>query len=759
MSFILVGLMAGGSVHAGPGSIGPGGGGGPITTGYLVPETASSLASPTTNITFGPESSQPTANGGQQIVLSPSVDLWYAYNRWLAVGSDDTSPANLPSSDSSTSGYADGLSNPTVTIGYNVYIYDHKAQTLIPQNGNVTQGQTIDLKFAPYVDQNISWFGNGFSMDSPYGHWSANAAAPARDPSTHKLSCDINDFVVNFSVGPSGFSNTYGVYIPLEVNQPTRSITPGIGLSCGVAQPQSDNSVIYPCTVTGTGAISPTFNFSATTGKFYYRYNDVRSGTNGSYKFLPGCYGNNIPMTSIYGVPIANTSPRNTQTSVSSANDYILVVRANPISYPLTAGAATDQPPTSPVIGGPTGNPTPVYTGTTYNYTFTSNDPDGDTLAYYIDSDNDGTPDVVLPTTTTFVPSGTQQIQGLKWATPGTYTIKAYAQDSKGMPSALPWSSYQITVTNPPPDLTAANVTAPTPTAGTPVLLSAVISNSNVANTGAAFTDLFQSATDSSGSNAADLGTFANPQLTPGGNTTATLTTTFLSAGPIYVRACADKSSAASTGVIGESNEANNCSASWTLLNVSPAAPPTVSCVANVSTANPGATVTWTATPSNGYVGAPKYTWADANGTPSSQTNTSPTYQDIYAKSGIQQPTVTASDSSGHTSPATPCTSMTIAGSCGLPPTASLVANPDIVRPGGSSKLTYLAGGIPKNAGNCGITANGATIATGLNADGLCNVSGNRSVNPSVKSTYVFTCPANASAQAVINILQSFSEF
>jgi hypothetical protein len=114
--------------------------------------------------------------------------------------------------------------------------------------------------------------------------------------------------------------------------------------------------------------------------------------------------------------------------------------------------------------------------------------------------------------------------------------------------------------TPPQPDLTAGSITPTNATAGSAVTLSSTISNIGATTTGAGFTNLFQKATDSSGTGSTDIGTFVRGSaLVAGGSFNATLSYTFSTAGTSYIRACADKSSAGNAGAISESNEGNNC--------------------------------------------------------------------------------------------------------------------------------------------------------------------------------------------------------
>ncbi|MEO6536344.1 MAG: CARDB domain-containing protein, partial [Candidatus Paceibacterota bacterium] len=184
------------------------------------------------------------------------------------------------------------------------------------------------------------------------------------------------------------------------------------------------------------------------------------------------------------------------------------------------------------------------------------------------------------------------------WATPGSYLVKGEGPSGggsscnnsggctangssgsgpltgptgvQGMSLAGPQggpSFCRVTITAGSPDLSAGSVIPSSATAGTAVTLSSTITNGPSAATGAAFTDLFQIANDSSGTGTTDIGTYANSALAANGSNSATLSYTFSSVGTSYVRACADKSSGANAGVIAESNESNNCGA-WTAITV-----------------------------------------------------------------------------------------------------------------------------------------------------------------------------------------------
>ncbi|MEK7100854.1 MAG: CARDB domain-containing protein, partial [Patescibacteria group bacterium] len=160
----------------------------------------------------------------------------------------------------------------------------------------------------------------------------------------------------------------------------------------------------------------------------------------------------------------------------------------------------------------------------------------------------------------------------------GTWYVRACADstgaitESNESNNCSAWTA--VTVSAPAaPNLTAGSVTPTSVTVGTPVTLSSTITNDGAVTTGAGFTNLFQRATDASGTGSTDIGTHASAVLASSGSNAATLSYTFPSAATWYVRACADKNSAAGTGTITETSEADNCSA-WTAVTATgPTAP------------------------------------------------------------------------------------------------------------------------------------------------------------------------------------------
>jgi hypothetical protein len=157
------------------------------------------------------------------------------------------------------------------------------------------------------------------------------------------------------------------------------------------------------------------------------------------------------------------------------------------------------------------------------------------------------------------------------------------------------------TEAKPLPELTASSPTPATATLNIAQTFTSTITNNGTASTGASFYNLFQVASSSAGGGTITdiIPATSTTSLAAGANRAVTSPSyTFTTTGTKSVRACADKNSAAGTGTITESNEANNCS-SWKNVTVTATPVPVVTLTANptsgtVNVVNP--TLTWSAT-------------------------------------------------------------------------------------------------------------------------------------------------------------------
>ncbi|KND47947.1 MAG: putative cell-wall-anchored protein SasA [Parcubacteria bacterium C7867-006] len=114
--------------------------------------------------------------------------------------------------------------------------------------------------------------------------------------------------------------------------------------------------------------------------------------------------------------------------------------------------AASNSAPNAPTISGSTSG----YTNTSYTYSFSATDPDGNQVKYGVDWSvpADGVVDEWVPSSG-LVNSGTSRSTSHSWTTTGTKTIKALTQDSNGANSA--WAGpYNVSITTAPSSINGA---------------------------------------------------------------------------------------------------------------------------------------------------------------------------------------------------------------------------------------------------------------------------------------------------------------
>jgi hypothetical protein len=110
--------------------------------------------------------------------------------------------------------------------------------------------------------------------------------------------------------------------------------------------------------------------------------------------------------------------------NINDAEDYAII--------DVSLSTLTPEPP---IIDGPLSGVPDIM----YDYTFTSTDPEGNDLFYYVDWDDGETDEWIGP-----FKSGEDAVIDHKWSERGTFNIKAKARDIFGMESD--WSEFKITM-------------------------------------------------------------------------------------------------------------------------------------------------------------------------------------------------------------------------------------------------------------------------------------------------------------------------
>ncbi len=311
-----------------------------------------------------------------------------------------------------------GLGSPNITVKYLATITNEDTGETIADGATIPTGTRIRLVPTTYDRDHVSWFGTGYSEDSPYGYWYENPDSIA--PSQY---CDSSNYVGTTKAG----KNNVKVYSPLIVKPSNISFDHSgtANITC------TENGSL--CNVNTSGTIQVKVLFAQTSGMFYYGY----QYGNGE------CIANGIPMTVVSAWNYGGKGSK----WVKSVSTYTLGVPSQNISFNLTA-VSTNNPPNPPTISGATS----FNINTIQTFSFTATDPDNDVVRYQIDWNNDSQADEYTPAGGAYVSSGSMQNTDRQWTTAGTYTIQARTADNKGLTSS--WSTHTVTVTNPAPSLT-----------------------------------------------------------------------------------------------------------------------------------------------------------------------------------------------------------------------------------------------------------------------------------------------------------------
>lgn len=314
------------------------------------------------------------------------------------------------------------LMSRNVSIEYNVRVINETKGVTIACGSTVTKGDKLSFEFVPHHYTDISWNGVGYSNDTPYGDWIANAGPPAGSPHQCLAKDQVNG----------------KMYVPLSVAPPSKSITGQSNLGCS-----SLSDGVMKCTPTEIGSNTVVFNFGATSGQFYGRTVVTNNEVAGS---TDDCLGSNSPMRT-YTVSgndcrddiSSQRQFKSCQFAKPTANVYTLPVPVRTISCPITVVDAVGNPPAAPNVTASGGA---CVAGTPYTISMNATDPDGDKIRYAIDWNNNGTIDEYVPASG-FVNSGTAVTASRSFGTAGAKTVKVLTQDESGLTST--WASVNFT--------------------------------------------------------------------------------------------------------------------------------------------------------------------------------------------------------------------------------------------------------------------------------------------------------------------------
>ncbi|NTW14521.1 MAG: hypothetical protein HGA31_05855 [Candidatus Moranbacteria bacterium] len=305
------------------------------------------------------------------------------------------------------------LKNQNVSITYNARVIDAVSRRELCEGETVPVGSRVRFEAVPYKNTDISWFGTGMSYDTPFGYWKKDADPP-------NFECSTADEMTGIETQAGGLAGPTQIFIPFSVDFPNVSYRhEGTAtLNC-----KNNNS---ECQVMSPGTIRSSVVFGNTFGQFYFRR--IMHVASGYYKFLDGlCTGNDDPL-----------SERKIGNYGTYFKPYYVNVPEISIPFGLTA-VTVSAPPTAPIVTGPDSN----LVSQSSEFSVNSTDPDGDTLRYGFDWNNDGSVEQWMPADG-FVASGVSQTASYSWIDPGTVSFKVLAEDSKG--SRSPWTEKTVQI-------------------------------------------------------------------------------------------------------------------------------------------------------------------------------------------------------------------------------------------------------------------------------------------------------------------------
>ena len=321
-------------------------------------------------------------------------------------------------SDGSTYDCATRLFDPNESVTYRVRVTDLDTDTPVACGSTVQEGTQLRYEYLPHTSEDVFWFGTGWSADSPYGDWIANAAGP---DSSHR--CIDKNFTRNDSPNIHDPNSQYfvkadwiwPVYVTLSVAPPQKVFSGPAGVDC-----TENSSGGGDCIMGHLGTFDASFNFAATMAKFYgyYNQNDPQTG------YPAGCWGGRMSeVARNWNLDQSIAYPAHTRPT--PYKDFTLTVPTQTIQCPITVVPATDGP-TKPTVSAGS-----CTIGAAYSILFTSTDPNGHPLKYGIDWDNDGSVDQYVPASG-FVNSGVTQSASRTYSTTGQKTVRVIAQNDQG---------------------------------------------------------------------------------------------------------------------------------------------------------------------------------------------------------------------------------------------------------------------------------------------------------------------------------------
>ena len=303
------------------------------------------------------------------------------------------------------------LSNPHATVHYHADIFNET------NGGNLVPGDAVAvgdvLRFTPRLGS-IDWFGTGGYADSPLGVWYDQAAFPKSLLSIlgKREGKAGNNRALTYISAINTMFRVNDVSIPFAVHPPETSVSLA---GTATTEPLGNNRY----RITSGGTMQASYNFPPTYGYYYFGW----------------IIGNPFNMVYYLGIMPMRTQLGSSGAYAATFGERTLVVNLEA----MPAVPANNQAPVPPTITGPqTGAPS-----TSYTFSISGTDPDGDAITY----DIDWTGDEASNFKSDQVASGQAITTPRSWSTIGPKTFNARTVDQYGVEST--WTSYTVTISDP----------------------------------------------------------------------------------------------------------------------------------------------------------------------------------------------------------------------------------------------------------------------------------------------------------------------
>jgi hypothetical protein len=305
-------------------------------------------------------------------------------------------------------------------VEYKMRVLNADTGEVLPSGSRVPKGTRVKMEFLP---ETMSYVTSGGYNDTPIAHW---------QDGTPPVQCVTAERIYHRSSTYKGRPRVLSVFAPVYAKRPAHSIT-NVSAMGGCAGPEDARI----CTAENVGTHDLAFAWAQSSASMYLRWLEKDDTKHAPPRSRWPRYGVCEPIGKLSSrTDFAGGRTNEPQSAVALARKtlpYRLIVEEGP--------EIPTQPPQQPNLTAVAGA---CVVGQSYSISMTANDPDGDTVRYLVDWNNDGTVDQFVPTSG-YVNSGSAQTATKIFAAPGSKTVRVRTQDDNGALSS--WASMSVECT------------------------------------------------------------------------------------------------------------------------------------------------------------------------------------------------------------------------------------------------------------------------------------------------------------------------